>query len=443
VTHNRPLCPDGHGEMEIADDRLPIEQAITQTAERIDATTQRLPFPSPPFNYEGVLHALCEKRHTIAALEKRVEDRRDLLKKAKDDLDEANAELGKMLDRFERDEQDRLAEIARREAAAAAGHPEDTTLVRCAWELAHPDEGVSSLLQSRRSDRRGLRGYRARQCAAHRGGRTIRPSTADERARRRAQGRRAHRHPGSHVGAWSVEDRAAVLAWAGAPDGSPRPAILGTAHVAADFTTSEAVPGETFQNAASVGLDFSATKPAATTASRSNRIPPARSSEQTAPARKNRRATRSAGRKRRSHEALTVRPARREASHPLAATARGGLQDAAGECPDDPSGGSRAADGFLVGRSVRHAGGIRRPRRARAAENFRLEVRAANVADAGDVKETPMDIDPICVCGKPYSEHPVAPAVDGFGLTDLGCVGCFELEDLRAAGLPEDRAPGA
>jgi hypothetical protein len=91
--HNRPTCPDGHGEMEIADDRLPIEQAITQTAERIDATTQRLPFPSPPFNYEGVLHALCEKRSTIAALEKRVEDRRDLLKKAKDDLDEANAEL--------------------------------------------------------------------------------------------------------------------------------------------------------------------------------------------------------------------------------------------------------------------------------------------------------------------------------------------------------------
>jgi hypothetical protein len=136
----RPVCPDGHGEMEIADDRLPIEQAIAQTAERIDATTQRLPFPSPPFNYEGVLHALCEKRHTIAALEKRVEDRRDLLKKAKDDLDEANAELGKMLDQFERDEQDRLAEIARREAAAAAGHPEDTTLVRCAWEQAHPDE---------------------------------------------------------------------------------------------------------------------------------------------------------------------------------------------------------------------------------------------------------------------------------------------------------------
>jgi hypothetical protein len=30
-------------------------------------------------------------------------------KKAKEDLDEANAELGKMLDQFERDEQDRLA----------------------------------------------------------------------------------------------------------------------------------------------------------------------------------------------------------------------------------------------------------------------------------------------------------------------------------------------
>jgi hypothetical protein len=51
-------------------------------------------------------------------------------------------------------------------------------------------------------------------------------------------------------------------------------------------------------------------------------------------------------------------------------------------------------------------------------------------------------IDPICVCGKPYSEHPVAPAKDAFDLMDLGCVGCFDREDLRAAGLPEDRAPG-
>jgi hypothetical protein len=249
----RPVCPDGHGEMEIADDRLPIEQAIAQTAERIDATTQRLPFPSPPFNYEGVLHALCEKRHTIAALEKRVEDRRDLLKKAKDDLDEANTELGKMLDQFERDEQDRLAEIARREAAAAAGHPEDTTLVRCAWEQAHPDERCLVCAAPVEAAAAGC-GDTARDSALHIEAveRFVHQMRTDGIVDLLSEAARII-IPGTTVSAWSEEDRAAVWAWACAPDASPRPAILGTAHVAADFTTSEAVPGDTFQSCRECG----------------------------------------------------------------------------------------------------------------------------------------------------------------------------------------------
>src|SRR5687768_17111158 len=49
--HGRPICPNGHGEMEIADDRLPIEQAIEQTAERLNAAVQRdLPGIVPVFN---------------------------------------------------------------------------------------------------------------------------------------------------------------------------------------------------------------------------------------------------------------------------------------------------------------------------------------------------------------------------------------------------------
>lgn len=245
--NGRPICPDGHGEMEIADDRLPIEQAIEQAAARIDATTQRLPFPSPPFNYEGVLHALCEKRHTIATLEKRVEDRRDLLKKAKDDLDEANKKLGKMLDQFERDEQDRLAEIARREAATAAGHPADTNLVSCVWEQAHPDESCPVCLDPVEAEGAGC-GDTARDSSLH--------IEAVERFIHQGQTNvivdalndGAHIViPEATVSAWSEEDRVAVLAWAGAPDASPRPAILGTAHVADSSTTSEAAPGDTFQ----------------------------------------------------------------------------------------------------------------------------------------------------------------------------------------------------
>jgi len=243
--NGRPICPDGHGEMEIADDRLPIEQAMEQAAAAL--STQRLPFPVPAFNYEGVLHALCEKRHEIATLEKRVNDRKDLLKKAKDDLDGANAELGKMIDQFEHDEQDRIAEMVRREARAAAGHPADTNLVRCAWEQAHPDEDCP-------------------MCADEK----LRPLAPDAALHVEQVDRYLHLQESDEIVAlvsdagirlmqcivdtWSAAERAAVKAWAEIENGladkpadHQRPAILGTAHVAQDAIVSDAVPGDTFQ----------------------------------------------------------------------------------------------------------------------------------------------------------------------------------------------------
>jgi hypothetical protein len=143
--NGRPICPDGHGEMEIADDRLPIEQAIEQAAEQINATTQRLPFPSPPFNYEGALHEIFEKQQSVAILEGKFNDADERRKKAKAALDEGHSQLSVLIATLQEREQDRLHEIARREAAAVAGHPEDTTLVRCAWELAHPDEQLPAV----------------------------------------------------------------------------------------------------------------------------------------------------------------------------------------------------------------------------------------------------------------------------------------------------------
>jgi hypothetical protein len=75
------------------------------------------------------------------------------------------------------------------------------------------------------------------------------------------------RLPQDVVNAWSVEDRAAVKAWAeiknglgDTPESHERPAILGTAHVAADFTTSEAAPGETYQSCTECGARLLANK---------------------------------------------------------------------------------------------------------------------------------------------------------------------------------------
>jgi hypothetical protein len=86
-----------------------------------------------------VLAALVDKRHEVAQLEKRVEDRKEALKAAKDELDTANVQLGRMIDQFEQDEIDRRQAAARQEADSARGEAAPR-LVRCAWEQAHPDE---------------------------------------------------------------------------------------------------------------------------------------------------------------------------------------------------------------------------------------------------------------------------------------------------------------
>lgn len=139
--NGRPVCPNGHGEMTIADDALkPAAEAFAEAQQQLDAAAPRLPFPVPAFNYEGVLHALLTKRHEIAGFEKKVEDRKEALKRAKDELDDANTQLGRMLDQFERDEQDRKHEQERRARQAEGGHPDGTTLVRCEWERQHAGE---------------------------------------------------------------------------------------------------------------------------------------------------------------------------------------------------------------------------------------------------------------------------------------------------------------
>jgi hypothetical protein len=247
--NGRPVCPNGHGEMELADDRLPIEQAMEQANEQLDAQPQRLPYPSPPFNYEGALHEIFEMEKENAILESKFNDADERRKKAKAALDDGRSKLSALIGTLQEREQDRLHEIARREAAKAAGHPEETNLVRCAWEQAHPDETCPLCSE-------GMNGSTARDSAMHvdEVDRFIYVAETTEIIGLAEDA--GIRLSADVVNAWSVEDRAAVAAWAevknGLADepegGNVRPAILGTAHVAADFTTSEAKPGDTYQS---------------------------------------------------------------------------------------------------------------------------------------------------------------------------------------------------
>jgi hypothetical protein len=119
--------------------------------------------------------------------------------------------------------------------------------VRCAWELAHPDERCPVCLDPVEAAGAGC-GDTARDSSLHveAVGRFIHQRQTSAIVDRLSEEARLVL-PEATVSAWSEEDRSAVFTWAGAPDASPRPAILGTAHVAGGFTTSEAAPGDTFQ----------------------------------------------------------------------------------------------------------------------------------------------------------------------------------------------------
>jgi hypothetical protein len=250
--NGRPICPQGHGEMELADDRLPATEAIEQVAEQLDAEKQRLPFPLPAYNYQGVLASLVDKRHEVAQLEKRVEGRKEALKAAKDELDAANVQLGRMIDQFEQDEIDRRQALARQEADSAHGEAAPR-LVRCTWEQAHPDEDCPMCADDKLRPLAPDAALHVEQVDRY----LYLQESADIVELVQAAGIRL---PQDVVNAWSVEDRAAVKAWAeiengigDTPESHERPAILGTAHVAADYTTSEAVPGDTYQSCRECG----------------------------------------------------------------------------------------------------------------------------------------------------------------------------------------------
>lgn len=92
-----PVCPrDGHGEMALADEQLPASEAITRVAEKVggEAQATKLPFPAPPFNDANALAHIFEKRHEVKALEEKHEELAERKKKAKEQLDDANAQLG-------------------------------------------------------------------------------------------------------------------------------------------------------------------------------------------------------------------------------------------------------------------------------------------------------------------------------------------------------------
>lgn len=221
--HGRPLCPRGHGELAIADDAIPAEEAIGQVAEQLRTPAQQPLFEPPPFNAANALQEIFDKRHEIAVFEGEYEDAAAEAKKAREARDEARALLGKMIDRFEQESKTRAAEIARRREASE--QPELAPVEEAAGDGAPAPDPELELLEEL-EQAAGVLFTLAR----------LRALSQEEANELAAWSADAARHP-------EERDR-----WFNA-----RPRALSGMHIAASEIHSEATPGDTYQCCAVCG----------------------------------------------------------------------------------------------------------------------------------------------------------------------------------------------
>jgi len=136
--NGRPVCPNGHGEMAIADDKLPAAEAFALAADRLasDGPVQRtLPGVVPPFNYPGAFTEIVGQARTVEVLKAEYDTAKQEAADAKKALDKASELLMRMTLEFDRRRREKD------EPSAAPAEPEPgPRLIKCTWEAAHPTE---------------------------------------------------------------------------------------------------------------------------------------------------------------------------------------------------------------------------------------------------------------------------------------------------------------
>lgn len=250
--HGRPVCPNGHGEMSIADDQLkPVPEAFADAQAMLlkaegEAVQAALPGVFPAFNFEAVFKEIVEQAQRVERLKANYDDAKAEATEAKKSLDKAAELLMKMTLEFER----RRKEKPETETASEPA-PAPVERTPCIWELAH--EGAPCPICAKRlSDATIFRILSVFEAApdaqAHAEDvETLLAGLQVEEIVTALDALDIYVEAGT-IAEWSAEDRTAVAAWANlefdrrheVPDVvvPERPAVLGKPHVPAD-----AVPG--------------------------------------------------------------------------------------------------------------------------------------------------------------------------------------------------------
>jgi hypothetical protein len=223
-----PECPNGHGEMAIADDQLPAAEAFALAQEKLNAPSQpNLPGVVLPFNFQGAYLELEEKALEVDRLHGEYKSAAEEAKDAKKAWDKA-AEL-----------YTKIALELRRRRKAKEGEPAadlldeserepSTNLVRCKWEAKHPGVSCPKCTEARDEVQSAI------DSEAHVEEVDAYLDDADIGDVIDALDTIQTIVPLAMIRGWSAEERAEVKAWATSPDPSAHgaPKVLGTCHIA-------------------------------------------------------------------------------------------------------------------------------------------------------------------------------------------------------------------
>jgi hypothetical protein len=247
--NGNPICPvRGHGAMQLADEQLvPASQAIAEVAAKTNGTAQQLKLIEPaPFNAEAALRDIAKERREASRRETVAEERHESYKYAKKSADEQNALVLRMIDEFDRRQQDHDAAVERwreRQAAHAAVPPVEPP--RCSFEANtgkpcpicsadHPVLVVAAMQSANRTvyDDRMSEAHRAAAISANSKRVNVELKTP---LLVRALGLVDIHIDASVVDTWTAEQIAEVLAWVTA--GAIRehaPSAIGLPHIAGE-----------------------------------------------------------------------------------------------------------------------------------------------------------------------------------------------------------------
>jgi hypothetical protein len=130
----RPICPiDGHGEMTVADETIPVGDAFAQVAEKLNGAQQvALPGVFPAFNYAGAFNEIVDQAKLVERLNDEYDDAKKEASEAKKNLDKGAELLMRMTLQFEQ----RRREKPEPDGPSLAA----PRVITCVWDQAHPDD---------------------------------------------------------------------------------------------------------------------------------------------------------------------------------------------------------------------------------------------------------------------------------------------------------------